>query len=456
MTHVIAIFDIGKTNKKLLLFDNRLNLIYQEETMIPEIKDDDGFACDNIVAVEEWIKKTLTDLIHNKEFSLKGLNFTTYGASLVYLDKAGNRLTPVYNYLKPMPGGVLSGFYERYGGINEFCRKTASPALGMLNSGLQILWLKKTKPQVFEKVSTILHFPQYLSYLFTRQISSEYTSIGCHTAMWDFDRMKYHDWLEKEDIRLPAPVPNDTVYHASVNGNVIPAGIGIHDSSSSLVPYLTTINEPFILISTGTWCILMNPFNSEPLTLEQLKNDSLCYLSAQQKQVKSSRLFMGHIHDVNAARIAEHFNIGKDFYKEIALNESLLALIIREKRKIFFRNGMPENYIDNTVDLKQFKSINEAYHQLVFDLTTLALNSLQLILPANDNTKSVFVSGGFCRNEIFTRLLASLIPDKKVFSSEIDNSTALGAAMVIWEEVFDRPCPLVNLGLREIKPISGF
>jgi sugar (pentulose or hexulose) kinase len=456
MTHVIAIFDIGKTNKKLLLFDNWLNLVYQEETKIQEIYDDDGFSCDNIFAVEDWIKKTLTELVHRKDFSVKGLNFTTYGASLVYLDKAGNRLTPVYNYLKPMPDGVLSGFYERFGGINEFCRKTASPALGMLNSGLQILWLKKTKPLVYEKVSNILHFPQYLSYLFTGQITSEFTSIGCHTAMWDFDMMKYHEWLNKENIRLPEPLSNKTTFNADIDGNFIPTGIGIHDSSSSLVPYLTAINDPFILISTGTWCIFMNPFNSEPLTLEQLKNDSLCYLSAQQKQVKSSRLFMGHIHDVNSERIAEHFSVSKDFYKAVNTNESFITEMLHNEKKVFFTSGLSGDYIDRSVDLNQFQSSDEAYHQLIFDLTKLALKSLRLIIPQNDNTTSVFISGGFCRNDIFTRLLATLVPNKIFYTTEIDNATALGAAMVIWEKIYNKPEPLVNLGLKKIKPISGF
>ncbi len=454
MTQVIAIFDIGKTNKKLLLFDTLLNLVHQEEIRFAEIKDDDGFACDNIEAVEQWIIKTLSDLVNNKNFSVRGINFTTYGASLAYLDKEGNRLTPVYNYLKPMPEEVLSDFYERYGGINEFCRKTASPALGMLNSGLQILWLKRTKPRIFEKVSNILHFPQYLSYLLTGEITSEYTSIGCHTAMWDFDTMKYHQWLEDEHIKLPEPISNNTIAEISVNGNLIPTGIGIHDSSSSLVPYLTAINEPFILLSTGTWCIFMNPFNSEPLTLGQLKNDTLCYLSAQQKQVKSSRLFMGHIHDVNAEYIAQYFNLNKDFYKEIAPDEHLLASISGRKKRVFFSKGVPEKYTDLSVDLTQFQSISEAYHQLVFDLTALALNSLQLIIPSDDNTKSIFISGGFCRNEIFTRLLATLIPGKTVYTTEIDNATALGAAMVIWERIYNKPAPLVNLGLRKIQPIS--
>ena len=43
MKEVIAIFDIGKTNKKLLLFDQSFQLVSQEEQHFDEIADEDGF-----------------------------------------------------------------------------------------------------------------------------------------------------------------------------------------------------------------------------------------------------------------------------------------------------------------------------------------------------------------------------------------------------------------------------
>ena len=149
---IIAIFDIGKTNKKILLFDKQLKLVYQNERKIDEVLDEDGFSCDDLPLVESWILEEIHQLSLSKDYNFKAVNFATYGATLIYLDKDGKRLTPAYNYLKPMPEDVLSGFYKKYGGIEEFSRKTASPALGMLNSGLQILWLKKHKPEVKKKI----------------------------------------------------------------------------------------------------------------------------------------------------------------------------------------------------------------------------------------------------------------------------------------------------------------
>ncbi|MEI8226523.1 MAG: FGGY family carbohydrate kinase, partial [Bacteroidota bacterium] len=282
---VIAIFDIGKTNKKILLFNNDLKVISETEEKFPVIEDDDGFECDDIELIEKWIKESIIRLVYSYKYDLKAVNFTTYGATLVYLDANGKRLTPVYNYLKPIDEKIPESLYKRYGGRDEFCRRTASPALGMLNSGIQPLWLKAVKPDVFSKIKHILHFPQYLSYTLTGKIYAEHTSIGCHTALWDFDNMSYHPWVKVRGLILPEPVPIGTLNDIVIEGKKLKIGIGIHDSSSSLAPYFAGSKGKFLLLSTGTWCINMNPFNTEKLTAEQLDNDCLCYMSITRQPV---------------------------------------------------------------------------------------------------------------------------------------------------------------------------
>ena len=142
MKQVIAVFDIGKTNKKLLLFDEHFQVVYQQEQKFPVITDDDGFECDDIDLITSWIKNELTKLAESSDYQLVSVNFSTYGASLMFLDERGKRLTPVYNYLKPVSQSIAEDLFSRYGGKNEFCRRTASSDLGVvLNSGIQILWM---------------------------------------------------------------------------------------------------------------------------------------------------------------------------------------------------------------------------------------------------------------------------------------------------------------------------
>jgi sugar (pentulose or hexulose) kinase len=445
---VTAIFDIGKTNKKIILFNSDFKVVSETEQKFAESEDDDGFGCDDIELIEQWIKETIVTLVHSEKFDLQAVNFTTYGATIVCLDENGKRVTPVYNYLKPIDEKIPENLYKRYGGRDEFCRRTASPALGMLNSGLQPLWLKTVKPEVFARVKQILHFPQYLSYVLTGKIYSEHTSIGCHTALWDFDNMSYHPWVKALELNLPDPVSVATLNEVVIEGKKLQIGIGIHDSSSSLAPYFSGSNDQFLLLSTGTWCINMNPFNSEKLTAEQLDKDCLCYMSITRQPVKSSRLFLGHLHETAVNLLADHFKVPGDQFKNIRADNQLtdqLKTKFKEKQ-VFFKPAPDSRELKEYIDLYEFHSYNEAYHQLMNELCELTIEAVNLVLPAGNDISNIYITGGFSKNDLFLNLISEAYPSKLVYTSEIVNGSALGAALVI-----SGSSPLLNLGLTECK-----
>lgn len=109
-------------------------------------------------------QRNVEKLCQDPQYEIKALNFSTYGATFVSIGEDGKPVTPIYNYLKDFPEDVHREFYSKYPeeSINQ---TTASPTLGMLNSGLQLYWLKRKKPEVFNKIKYSLHLPQYISYL---------------------------------------------------------------------------------------------------------------------------------------------------------------------------------------------------------------------------------------------------------------------------------------------------
>ena len=129
-----AIFDIGKTNKKFFLFDSRYQQVFKEYTHFDEIRDEDGFPCDDLSSIRQWLMASIEQVLQKEEFDVRSINFSTYGASFVHLDQHGQPVTPLYNYLKPMPEAVLNSFYMKYGDELKLAKETASPPLGMLNS----------------------------------------------------------------------------------------------------------------------------------------------------------------------------------------------------------------------------------------------------------------------------------------------------------------------------------
>lgn len=432
MLDVIAVFDIGKTNKKIFLFDKEFQIVYEKSMRFKETVDDDDFPCDDIESIEKWIKDQIEFIQTENIFKLKAINFTTHGATLVYLDKSGKRVTPLYNYLKPLESMDFSGFYDAYGGVKEFSRRTASPAYGMLNSGLQIYWLKNKKSHYWKQVVSILHYPQYLSYLFSKKITADFTSIGAHTAIWDFDQMEYHYWLEEENISLPIPVNGKEAVMIKLNGEELAIGSGLHDSSSSLIPILEeNQQEEFILLSTGTWIISMNPFSKEQLTQKQLENNCLCFMTTDKKQVKSSMQFLGHVHEINVLDLGSFFGKEKDFYLTIDFDKNTCLKIFQNSKKVFFPDGIPGDYKADLSLVNSFTNFEEAYIQLVFEIGQLVYEGLGYILNKENSLKSIYISGGFNKNIFFMEFLSLMMPDLNIEASQMKNTSALGAALLM-------------------------
>ena len=330
-TPVIAIFDIGKTNKKFFLFNEQYKIVLERSVQFAETVDEDGFSCDNVDELSAWVQQTVKELLSLTEFTVKAINFSAYGASFVHIGSNGEPVTPLYNYLKPFPPELSEKFYSAYGGEMSLSVVTASPVLGNLNSGMQLYRLKYEKNNLFSKIHFSLHLPQYISYLVTGKPCAEITSIGSHTGLWDFTKNSYHDWVFAEEIdqKFPAIMPSDKAIDIIVQDKKIKAGIGLHDSSSALIPYLTCFSEPFILLSTGTWCISLNPFNNAPLTSEELENDCLCYMHYKGIPVKASRIFAGHEHEIQVKRIADHFNQNHIRYRTIEFDPEIILQLKR-------------------------------------------------------------------------------------------------------------------------------
>ena len=455
MTSVIAVFDIGKTNKKLFLFDEQYRIMWEQAESFTDIADEDGDPCEDMARLSKWVQDGLTRAQRLPDFDVKAVNFSTYGASFAYLDADYQPVGQLYNYLKPFPATLREQFYNTYGGPAALSLQTASPCLDSLNSGLMLYRIKHDKPALFEQILYALHLPQFVSFLFTGQPVTDCTSLGCHTMLWDFTKQDYADWVGKEGLTdvLGPIVPSNHAVDVPVNGHTVQVGVGLHDSSAALIPYLSAFKEPFVLLSTGTWCVSMNPFNRQPLTAEELQYDCLNYLHYGGQPVKASRLFAGHEHEQQVKRLADHFQVALDTYTTMAYDPALIdALQQRISEGKLGEFGKKERMISmtgsvfNDRDLSTFATYEMAYHQLMLDIMAQQLISTNLVI-AGSPVKRLFVDGGFGKNPVYMHLLAKAFPDIGVYAASVAQASALGAALAIHDHWNTQPMPANSIDL---------
>jgi sugar (pentulose or hexulose) kinase len=419
----ILVFDIGKTNRKCLVFDRAYNVLSSETFDISDAKDEVGQPVLDLDSLTAAMRGILLRHLADPAIDLRAFNITTYGATIVNTDAEGRPVHLPWDYLRESDESVLSRFDERYGDNGKVYAKTASPRLGNLNTGMQLYQLKYSEPALFEHIRQSTWLPQWLSGRFTGQLFTESTSIGCHTLCWDFRSRGFPEWTSMEGIsQLFPPLRRaDEPLTVDICGRRLVAGIGLHDSSSALIPYLLSIPEPFMLLSTGSWSICLNPFNDTPLTQGELDQDCLCYLTYDGRPVKASRLNAGFRHEAAVKELSARHGLPEAFFHHIEWDPVLTSNI---------RKQHP------TDDLS---SPEAEYHAFMDGLMQEQTRKIRLV--ASETPRHLYVDGGFSRNRVFMGMLRQEFPEWTIRAAEVGQSTALGAAIVLHGHWNEGPLP---------------
>ncbi|WP_209402808.1 FGGY-family carbohydrate kinase [Pseudozobellia sp. WGM2] len=452
---VTAVFDIGRTNKKFFLFNEDFQEVYREYARFEEIVDEDGYPTEDLKTLEDWAKEVFDRMLSSSDYDIESLNFSCYGASLVHIDEKGKVLTPLYNYMKPIKEDVVDAFYEKYGPVDEFSRVTGSLNMGMLNTGMHLFWLKSEQPDVFKKIKYSLHLPQYLSYLFTGVPVSEFTSIGCHTNLWDFEKKEYHHWVFKEgvDEKFPPIVDSNHTVSVEYGNKKLRIGPGIHDSSSALLPYVRSLSDPFLLVSTGTWSISINPFTTGMLSLEDIERESLFNMRIDGSPVKVARLFLGNEYKLQTKELTAHFGVHADYHRTVKFNEETFFEINKDFEPMFKWKSISSQNQPEVTKIR-YDVFEHAYHQLMLELMLLQVESISSAI-GDQKISDLYIDGGFSDNDVYIKLLSHYLRGMKIRTTDASLGSALGAAIVISKTELDKEFLAQNYGLKDCSLIKS-
>jgi sugar (pentulose or hexulose) kinase len=448
----IAVFDVGKTNKKLLVYDRELNLVDSLYAQFDEVREGSEIH-ERIAETTEWYLSALADM--TQRHAIQAVSVSAHGATFVCIDGEGKLALPVLSYTTDPGEAFHAAFDARFGDARVLQRQTATPSLpglGCMAKGL--FYVMEHHPADFARTKAILNLPQYYGFLLTGKMGVEQTYLGSHTGLWDFGKHTWSGVVERLGIqdKLPAEVHKPW----DVLGTVAPeiarrtglqrdtiVTLGIHDSNGSLLPYLITVREPFVLLSTGSVCVVMHPTQSATLRDDELGKVVFYNLSAFGDPVKTTIFLAGLEFDMYMGLLwGRH---GQKDYP--AFDQALLEDILSRPAEFILPAivpfGMfpdsPARIIERTEvypfgDVAQGKTPSFfADYEKTYAILTLSIalqTRVALARAGYGEGMPVFIEGGFSRNEVYTNLIASLYPLAQVVLTNLKEASAFGAALL--------------------------
>ena len=254
----IAVIDIGKTNAKVLVADTATGAEEVLSRTPNTVRRDGPYPHHDAQALWSFLLQGLS-----RAQGVSAISVTTHGASAALVDGAGELVLPILDYEHDGPESLRA----EYDALRPDFAETGSPRLPIgLNLGAQLHWQARAFPADFARTRHILTLPQYWSFRLTGVAASEYTSLGCHTDLWNPLAGRFSSLVDKlgwQGLFPPVAGPEKVlgpILPDVAQATGLPTGLpvlsGIHDSNASLVPWLEG-EAPRAVISTGTWMIVM-------------------------------------------------------------------------------------------------------------------------------------------------------------------------------------------------------
>lgn len=461
---MILVIDIGMTHKKVAVYDEQLvqrDSAYKEfaPIMVRDAKDGREIPTHDIGGMRAWFSETIGHFA--QQYDIKTISVTTHGATFVCVDENGDVCAPCVSYTYEPGDAFQKRFYEKCGSPEKLQAETFTPRFtSLLNAAKGIMFLQEHFASQFAHTVSILGFPQYWTFLFTGQKVCESTYLSCHSYLWNQNE---HTWSSVVDsLNIRNYMPQTYVPTCSIIGTVteraakefglaqsVTVAAGIHDSNASLLPYIVSgRDKDFMLNSTGTWCVCMRQDSSK-------KNESMYAFgdigkmvffnrSAFDKPVKTT-IFAGGMQIDSYVSLYQKIN-KTDVFPSSDIDAA--ETIFKEKRLFLLPgllrgSGMFPNALSGIYENGKFFPFDkmnsmEELPQVFFDEKLFfALLDISLVIQTEEAVRrtepsdatALYVEGGFRKNELYNKLLASVFPSNDMFLTNMNEATAMGCAM---------------------------
>ncbi len=424
------VVDIGKTRSKVTLW-SREGIMLEKRSHANLPCKENGIACLNVAAIASFVDAALSDFSdHPVEYIVP----VAHGASVAAI-RDGELAYPPLDYEAEPPAEVVNAYHDMR---SPFC-ETGSPILPAgLNFGIQLLWADYIYgPKVSD--ATLVPWAQYWAWHLSGEASSEVSSLGCHSDLWNVAEGTYSTLAtERGWAARFAPIRRAHDQVGTLRPQLakqtglspdVKILVGLHDSNAALLAargFAEIENNEATVLSTGTWFIGMR-LTRAPLSLAGMPETRDCFANVDPfgQPVPSARFMGGREIETLIEIDTRQVDIKPDQPKLLAAVPAVLKYKAMVLPTLAPGNGPFPNakggWINRPADWFERRAAACLYAALVTSQSLNLLGSEQRLL----------VEGRFAEAEVFVRALASLLPDMTVYIANAHNDVSFGAIRLI-------------------------
>jgi hypothetical protein len=172
-----------------------------------------------------------------------------------------------------------------------------------------------------------------------------------------------------------------------------------------------------------------------PLSQQDIENQCLHYMQPSGKSVRATRLPLGFEYAIQVNTLSLYYQIPTNAFDNIKFDHSTYDEI-KDLSLDYFSFERLSIIVDdnNKGHLNHFSTYISAFHRLMFELLRPQTHAIRLAL-SGQHIQDLIIDGGFINNDIYTKMIALSFPDIDIYTADIANASAIGAAMVMMDAI---------------------
>jgi sugar (pentulose or hexulose) kinase len=262
MSH-IAVFDVGKTNVKLLVVTGEGEVL-DTRSMPNPVVGHDAIRRHDLAATEAFLLETLSGF--GRRHPIGSFVTSGHGSAGVLVSAADlerpEPLCPMVDYEQAIPDWLDAAYRAESGGFED---RGSAVMLGATHPARQMLWVERDMPEQFAAAQWFLGLPQYWAWRLSGVPASEITYLSAQSDLWNLRVRRPsriiagRGWQHLLPPVRPAwdslgPIRREIAEATGLRRDVRVL-TGVHDSSANFYDYQALGLDRITVISTGTWIV---------------------------------------------------------------------------------------------------------------------------------------------------------------------------------------------------------
>ena len=173
----VAVFDVGKTNVKLVAVTKAgelLDLLSRSNPVFPA----PPYSHHDLGLLENWLLENLR--CFGARYAIEAIVATGHGSGGVLVGQDGP-LIPMLDYEQEPPADIARDYPQLAGSFRE---RGSSCQFASAHLAKQMLWLERAFPLEFAAARAYLAHPQYWAWRLGGVMASEITNLAAQSHLW--------------------------------------------------------------------------------------------------------------------------------------------------------------------------------------------------------------------------------------------------------------------------------